>query len=592
MFKGLIYFFKTCWKFDKIYVINLFILQIIDALNTFLMLIIPKYIIEYLFVQKNTILAIKLIILQICIFFIYHIMVGFITTRNLLRRMKIFKNFQIYLGDMSMKADYENVENPKYLEIRSNAYKFLYSDGRGFAQTLEEGFSIIGNVLSLFSIIVILFTLNIFLVLLLIVCIIFSTYIDAKMEYKVINLNFKKTKNERRSSYFSSIFSDFRYGKEIRANGIQKWLINKYDEQLLEMQEVYKEIATCRNNNNIFNTLINSIQQIILYAYIVYQVILNKITVSNFTLYLNSVIKFTSILKTIINQIVSLRQCTHYYKYYEEYVNLSKNNNVDNNISILGNKENLVFKFENVSFKYNGSNKYALKNLNLEIDDKTKLAIVGENGSGKSTFIKLLLRIYKPTEGTIYLNGIDINSIDYNEYIKLFSTVFQDFKLFSMSIEDNLQLDANDEEIQDKKIKLDEYLKSCNLYDKFNNFDNKLKTYIYKDFEETGFEPSGGEGQRIAIIRALYKNAPIIILDEPTSALDPKTENEIYKQFDLFYKNKMVMFISHRYAVAKFCDRILFFKDGEIIEDGSHLQLMENKKCYYETYKIQKDYYV
>ena len=243
--------------------------------------------------------------------------------------------------------------------------------------------------------------------------------------------------------------------------------------------------------------------------------------------------------------------------------------------------------FHNVSFKYPNTDKYALKDLNLKFKVGDRIAVVGMNGSGKTTMIKLLCRLYDPTEGYITLNGIDIQKYDYENYLKLFSVVFQDFKLFSFSVAENVAASVDyDEE------KVWSALEKAGMFERVQAMPKGLKTPVYKDFEEDGVEISGGEAQKIAIARALYKDAAFVILDEPTASLDPIAEHEIYSRFNDMVKDKTAVYISHRLSSCRFCDRILVFDNGQLIQDGSHENLLENPNGKYsELWNAQAQYY-
>ena len=243
--------------------------------------------------------------------------------------------------------------------------------------------------------------------------------------------------------------------------------------------------------------------------------------------------------------------------------------------------------FKNVSFKYPGSDEYALKNLNLKLNIGQRLAVVGMNGSGKTTMIKLLCRLYDPTEGEITLNGYDIKKYDYVEYMRVFSVVFQDFKLFSFPLGQNV---AIEKEYDPKRVR--ECLESAGLSERYSNMKNGLDTPLYSDYEEGGIEISGGEAQKIALARALYKDAPFVVLDEPTAALDPIAEFEVYSRFNEIVGNKTAVYISHRLSSCRFCDDIAVFHEGELIQRGSHDILIsdENGK-YNELWNAQAQYY-
>jgi ATP-binding cassette subfamily B protein/ATP-binding cassette subfamily C protein len=245
--------------------------------------------------------------------------------------------------------------------------------------------------------------------------------------------------------------------------------------------------------------------------------------------------------------------------------------------------------FRDVSFSYPGQAGYALRGINITLKPGQKLSIVGENGAGKTTFVKLLCRIYDPTEGEILLDGVDIRDIEYDEYVALFSTVFQDYKLYALSLKDNVALSASDT-ASDGEVEA--VLRKAGFGEKLDSLPKGVHTLVYRNFDGEGFEPSGGEGQKIALARALYRDAPIAILDEPTAALDPRAEYELYQRFHDLVARKTAVYISHRLSSARFCDTIAVLKNGEIAELGTHEELIAAKKQYAELFSMQAQFYV
>ncbi len=254
--------------------------------------------------------------------------------------------------------------------------------------------------------------------------------------------------------------------------------------------------------------------------------------------------------------------------------------------SQIGNLEQYDIEFKNVSFKYPGNEKFALKNLSIKLTSGKKHAIVGMNGSGKTTMIKLLCRLYDPSEGEITLNGVNINSFDYDQYTKIFSVVFQDFILLSFGLGENLACKEDYSESLATEV-----LEKARFAERLKTMPNGLKSYLYNDFDE-GVEVSGGEAQKIALARALYKNSPFVILDEPTSALDPIAEHEIYSNFNSISGTKTVVYISHRLSSCRFCDQIAVFNSGELVQLGNHDTLVKDKSGkYFELWTAQAQYY-
>ena len=278
--------------------------------------------------------------------------------------------------------------------------------------------------------------------------------------------------------------------------------------------------------------------------------------------------------------------CAHLKKMYD-YLDIP-NHMYQGSLTVEKREDNEYYiEFRNVSFKYPRTENYVLRNVNLKFKIGEKLAVVGMNGSGKTTFIKLLCRLYDPTEGEILLNNVDISKYDYKEYMSIFSVVFQDFKLFSFGLGQNVSASFHYNEELAKRC-----LEKAGFYERLQSMKKGLETSIYKDLDEEGVEISGGEAQKIALARALYKNAPFIILDEPTAALDPIAEYEVYSKFNEIVQDKTAIYISHRLSSCRFCDVIAVFDGGQIVQRGVHDRLLQDTHGkYYELWNAQAQYY-
>lgn len=325
----------------------------------------------------------------------------------------------------------------------------------------------------------------------------------------------------------------------------------------------------------------------IVYAFVCLKALAGAFSLGSVTQYVASITKVSGGMSSLVSNVGLMCNNTPFLELTFEYLDIP-DNMYQGSLTIEKRRDRAYqVEFHNVSFKYPGSDNWALRNVNMKFEIGKRLAVVGMNGSGKTTFIKLLCRLYDPTEGEILLNGIEIRKYNYREYMDIFSVVFQDFKLLSLKIGENIagKIDYN-------KALVMECLEKAGFADGVNKMKDGTETYLYKDYSKDGIDVSGGEAQKIAIARALYKNAPFIILDEPTAALDPIAEAEIYRKFDEIAGDKTAIYISHRLSSCKFCDQIVVFHEGAVIQQGTHSELVVDASGkYYELWNAQAQYY-
>lgn len=586
MFEGIAYLFKTCAKYNKKYLIILAIKQFFTIFTGLVALIIPKYILDALFTNINYAYAVQMCVVFLLVLLVSGILSNYLGNRAMIEKMLVFKKFQLYLDEKMMNAPLEKIESATFLDLKSKSDQFLYGGGSGFATVLEGSFDMIGKCITLLALMGIISQLNVYLMLVLMLTILLGTIVNFFSQKKSIKINLEKSVQERRTAYYSHISKEYKYGKEIRINNCSPWILRKYEQQLDAMQGFYRQIAKNNLFFGILTLLLGVVQQGVSYLYLIFTASTGLLSVGQFTLYLSSIASFSSNLKEIISGVVSMNQYTDYYHAFKEYSNVDLVKSEQKAKIELSN--HFKIEFIDVSFKYEGQQDYALKNINAHINAKDVVSIVGKNGAGKSTFIKLLLRLYQPTSGKILLNGVDIGSIDYDTYIKHFSCVFQDFQLFSFSLKENIAL-VDEREIQIEK--LNQAIIDIELDEKIKKKPNGLDTKIHKDFDPEGYYPSGGEAQRIAIARAIYKKSSITILDEPTASLDPQSEYNINDNLRKVFKDNTIIYISHRMSSTRFSSKILVFDGGEITEVGTHDVLMQNKGLYHQLFSQQAYYY-
>lgn len=387
-------------------------------------------------------------------------------------------------------------------------------------------------------------------------------------------------------NYYTNLLLNYKSGKEVRIFEEQN-IIKKQVSNILKNKAIptNKKVQVCEfileSTTGIVGCLLGSI----IYFLIGVNGLLGLISLATIVRFIGSFIQLAKSMSNIGNVLGSFGNIIPSLNYYFDVFNKKKFN--DNKGSTECDSSKIEISFEHVNFKYENSNILALEDVSFEIFNGEKVAIVGENGSGKTTLIKLLCRLYRPKSGRIKVNHIDIN--EYNEnFEKLFSVVFQDYNIFSLPIGQTI---ASGTVYEIDKIK--KSLDKINMSSFVEQLPNKYNTYINKDCDKDGIEISGGESQKIAIARALYRNAPIMILDEPTAALDPYAEYDLYKKFNDITDNKTVIYISHRLSSCRFCSKIIVLDKGHVVQIGQHNELLKNKKGkYFELWDSQAKNYI
>ncbi len=588
MLKEIFGFLKYSWKLEKSYIVFLLLNQVVLYLMILYNLIVPKFIIDELFNSRDYTKAVYIIALTIGFNFICNLGTNYCKYFAEKSRDRMYTKYNIAMSKEMLKVEYEMLENPDFHNLRMNAMKCMTAEF-GFAGIIVVITNLIGKVILVLSLSFVISFLNFWVLLIFLCLIILNVKINSNIKKSNINLDFEMTPTQRKSDYFKEITSSIDYSKEIRINVLQSWFLEKY-ENIINQLKGFKE----KKNKNLYlnsttNTFIEFLENAVLYAILIYETLFRGLSQGDFVMYLGTIAKLNASVTEAFGLVADISKCKMYFKPFNEFMSLSKINDDKKLLKQINKNERPCIEFVDVSFKYPGQTKYALQNVNVKIMENEKISIVGENGAGKTTFVKLMSRLYKPTEGKILLYGVDINEYDYDEYMKLFSVIFQDYKLFSLSIKENICLNESDLHTEDD---LKNIINEVGLEERINKLDNGLETQIGKSFDETGIEPSGGESQRIAIARAIYKNSPILILDEPTAALDPRAEYEIYQNFSNLTYGKTAFYISHRLTSRKFCDRILVFENGRISESGTHEELVDKNGLYADLFSKQAQFYI
>ena len=383
----------------------------------------------------------------------------------------------------------------------------------------------------------------------------------------------------------NNIFFNYRAGKIIRIFGMQDMLLKSGGREFNEGFRFYIRRIHAKRGETVENLATSGLFTAFSYLLVVLKTISGAITVGAFTRYVGALNQFGSACASLIEYNAAIRRNAAYMGEFLAFLDVEEKHSHGTIPVEKRDDGEYELAFENVSFRYPGSEKYVLKNVNCRLDMKRKMAVVGRNGAGKTTFIKLLCGLYEPTEGRITLNGVDIRKYKPDEYRDLFGVVFQDFRLFSFPVWENV---ATGYERDDGRLW--KVLYQAGAQEFVKNMPEGLETLLYKDTGE-GVEISGGEAQKLDIARALYKDAALVVLDEPTAALDPLAEAEVYARFDEMTEGKTSIYISHRMSSCRFCDDIMVFDDGRIAERGSHEKLLAAGGLYSQLWNAQAKYY-
>lgn len=394
--------------------------------------------------------------------------------------------------------------------------------------------------------------------------------------------------NWRKLDYMITVSTDFSYAKDVRVYGMRKWLGAKQKELDADELSRWNQSRQYWIYNAIFSSGITLIQTAVIFGWLIYGMLVNGLSIGDFILYSGSAVAFSGNIHSFLQSLGDMRDRSSRVDDFRSFMDIRTSDEVKKTVPV-PKADKYVFKFENVSFKYKGQDTYALKDLDLTLEAGQRLAVVGLNGAGKTTFIKLLLRLYDVTEGRILCNGTDIREFDRTEYFKLFAPAFQEVELFAFKLSENVSMRTDAE--TDKAL-AEKYLRDAGLSEKLDELPNGTDTEILKVLYDDGVDLSGGEKQKLALARALYKNAPIIILDEPTAALDALAEYCLYQSFDGMIGDRTAVYISHRLSSTRFCDKIAMFVAGEMVEYGTHKELLEKNGAYAEMFRVQAQYYV
>lgn len=594
--KNFKYMFPLLLKKSPQTLILMLLSAIINSVRSLFNVVMPAKIIEELTGLRNK----ETLLLYVLIIVIGTLVLNTLSTlsNNLLSYYSSRADFYIdeMLNNKVTKVDYHNIEDPQFIDLLNRAKKGMNQYSGGIYSFIYAFQNIVWSIFTISGVITIIFASKLYILFVLsLFALISNNIIYRKIQNRNQEFRNYMVRFDRKLWYYNKNITNFRQQKELRLYDGKKLI---KDTTSIENPIAFKEYNKLTNKLMQLNTVDSVIYYVItnLLTILVlgYSVINRSITIGSWTITwpVVTIAAFSMLWQSIntfdsaMSQLIySLNDYLKACEYQNDFIDLMQIQS-----DFINGKEPITkietIEFKNVSFKYPRTDNYILKNVSFKIDSKDKISLVGLNGAGKTTIIKLICRFYKVEEGEILVNGININEYDYEDYMKNLAIVFQDFKIISFSIKSNIAI------LDENKEKFDDVLKRAQVYDKVQSLPNKEYTYVNKWFDKTGVEFSGGEMQKFAIARALYKESDLVILDEPTSALDPIAEAEIYYHFNEIVGKKLTIFISHRLSSCIFSDRIMVLDGANIVESGTHQELMKKSDgLYKKMFEAQAAYY-
>lgn len=586
LLSNLKYIMGYAWSQDKVLFAQCGVYTILASIAPFIGIFLPKFLIDELLGQRR----IEIILMTLIGFFLLSSVVNYsiawLRCAYSPRVTKIRTDYITMISDKIMKMDFKNTEDPEVLNKIKSVMNAVMSNNTGVEGVYHTLLGLFGRLTAFVGYISIVLFLSPWILLFLIINVLISYALTMRVKKYEYSQKEKAADKDRRTFYVFDTMYDFAYGKDIRIYDLKNILIDKFKKFRGERIDISNDVQEKQLKVKIVDVILLVIRECVVYGYLIYNVLFTGMGIGDFTMYFSTINGFGDWMKGILDDLANIKAQNMYLDDMREFLEIkSEDKEKTRDIPIDSSYE---IEFKNVSFKYPKTDKYIYKNLSLKIKKGQRLAIVGINGAGKTTFVKLLCRLYEPTSGEILINGVNIKDFSKEEYYKILSVVFQDIKTFAFTVAENVSLE-NLEDVDREKVL--HCIEKAGVGDKINSLQKGIDTSLLKILDGEGVELSGGENQKLALARALYKNGKIVILDEPTSALDAVAEYNIYKGFDELIGDKTAIYISHRLASTKFCDVIAFFENGEIVEYGTHEELLKKNGKYSDMFNIQAQYY-
>ena len=583
------YVLKKTWQYDVFVVFLAFFVMAASSVASYYWGFVTRFIIDL--VQRDITEEAKYALLL-------KGMIGFTAAALVIHSVTVFGNvvYMRHLGirmklitervSAALSIPYGMLERPEVLDLHQRAIHSTDSNDKGIEGmnhlTMTLGTQLVTVIVTLTAVFILDARLIIALIILTVI------------QFLCYNRIIKKDKAEvwdrlapvwRRRDYLNRVTQDFDYAKDIRLFDMAKFLTGKQKKLYAEQEERLAHHEDLWLWHAVMTRLLFMAGEVLIYAVLTYSFLKKDMSIADFTLFYAMAHAFSGALLEFLHRFGDYKRTSYEIDDFRSFMDLNREQSGD--IAKIPDGEYTI-RFEHVCYRYPDSDHDAVTDLNLTLHPGEKLAVVGLNGAGKTTMIKLLLRLYEPTEGCITLNGTDIRSFDLNAWYTLFSPAFQDTELFAFPMAENISMAPA---AKTDTGRAQAAAEQAGLSDKIASLPKGIMTELLKIAADDGIELSGGETQKLALAKALYKDAPIMVLDEPTAALDALAEKALYERFDSIIGKKAAVYISHRLASTRFCDRIAVFESGRLTEYGTHDELMAKDGSYAGMFRVQAQYY-
>lgn len=559
-----------------------------ETISLFIIPMMVKLIIDSLTSGEEIKKTLILIGINSSVMLIVYLIAGYVENNTPYKMKHALIRFKRELTETMVSMEYSNMENPKVLDEHERIRNVMNVKTQGIEGMMDSTVKCGKLIAQMIMAGILVSALHPLLIVILLGLLVLSFIVidktklkDKKLVWDALGPYWRKHFN---MGYLTNHFTS---AKEIRVYNMKDWIYSKYLGINSDILAKYKLSRNIWFMSYALCMPIALLEELSLYAFLIWQLSRGNLTVAEFTLYVSAVHIFIKALSDFIHEYTEIKKQSLEVKDFRAFIDKYRvKDTVKEELSKM--EEHPSFEFKNVSFCYEGQKKNALEHVSISIPYGERLAVVGLNGAGKTTFIKMLTGFYKPAEGKICINGRDCAGMKRDELYRYFSAVFQNVEEYPFTIAENVSMKRMEDTDENK---VTDCLKRCGLLEKISKLKYTDKTQVMKVIDKEGIDLSGGEKQKLSLARALHKDAPVIILDEPTSALDPLAEEKLYTSFNDLIGERTGIFISHRLSSTKFCDKVAMFEDSHLVEYGTHEELMKKKGRYYELYRTQADLY-